>query len=133
MPGPSFSKPPTAVQAVRSRQATAGKEISCAAGSDGVAWMRQAVPFHRSAKSIPPELVNANPTAVQAAGAGHATPFRRPPPGGVGAGWMRHRVPFHRSTRLPRSDPPTAKQADGPVQATPPREANWTFAGLGVG
>src|SRR5215470_5309133 len=120
------------MQAVGSGQASAGKETSCVGGSWGVGWMCQAVPFQRSARIIPPELVNVNPTAVQAAGAEHATPFSRPPPDGVGAGWMCQAVPFQRSTRLPRSDPPTATQADGPVQATPPREANWTFAGLGV-
>ena len=132
-PGPSFSKPPTVVQAARAGQATAGKEMSCAAGGSGVGWMCQAVPFQRSARIIPPELVKVNPTAVQAAGAGQATPFSRPPPDGVGMGWMCHMVPSQRSARVPWSDPPTARQADGPVQATPPREANWTFAGLGVG
>jgi hypothetical protein len=48
-------------------------------------------------------------------------------------GWMRHLVPFHRSARVPWSELPTAWQADGPVQATPDSEANWTFGGLGVG
>ena len=79
-PGPSFSKPPTVVHAARAGQATAGWEMSCAAGSNGVGWMRHLVPFHRSARIIPPELVNVNPTAVQAAGAGHATPVSWPPP-----------------------------------------------------
>src|SRR5215470_10092725 len=132
-PGPSFSKPPTAVHAVRAGQATAGIEMSWAAGSSGVGWIRQLVPFHRRARSIPPELVNVNPTAVQAAGAGQATPVSWPPPAAVGVGWMRQLVPFHRSARVPRSEPPTARQADGPVQSTPGRLANWTPGGLGVG
>src|SRR6266581_1680215 len=97
-PGPSFSKPPTVVHAARAGQATAGWEMSCAAGSNGVGWMRHLVPFHRSARIIPPER--------------------------VGVGWMRHLVPFHRSARVPWSDPPTARHADGPVQSTLGKEAN---------
>jgi hypothetical protein len=97
-----------------------------------VGWMRQVVPFHRSARIFPPEGVNVNPTAVQAAGAGQASPVSCPP-GKVGMGWMRHLVPFHRSARVPSSELPTARQADGPVQARPGRLANWAFGGLGVG
>jgi hypothetical protein len=93
--------------------------------------MRHLVPFHRSARIIPPELVNVNPTAVHAAGAGQASPVSWPP-GEVGMGWMRHLVPFHRSARVPWSELPTARQADGPVQAKPGRLANRTFGGLGV-
>ena len=98
-PGPSFSKPPTAAHAVRIGHATAGMDMSWAAGSSGVGWIRQLVPFHRSARIIPPELVNVNPTAVQAAGAGQATPPRKvcTAPGGLGVGRMAHFFPFHRS------------------------------------
>jgi hypothetical protein len=137
-PGPSFSKPPAAVQAARAGQATAGWEISWAAGSSGVGWMRQAVPFQRSARIFPPEGVNVNPTAVQAAGAEQASPVSWPP-SEVGMGWMRHLVPFHRSANVPVGLPeasnelPTARQADGPVQAKPGRLAAWAFGGLGVG
>src|SRR5215470_11530640 len=131
-PGPSFSNPPTAVQAARAGQATAGGEMSCAAGSSGVGWMRHLVPSQRSARIIPPEGVNVNPTAVHAAGAGQASPVSCPP-GEVGMGWMRQLVPFHRSARVPWSELPTARQADGPVQAKPCRLANWAFGGLGVG
>src|SRR5690349_8864578 len=56
-----------------------------------------------------------------------------PPPGGLGVGWMRQALPFHRSARVPWSDPPVARQAEGPVQDTPARDANWTPGGLGVG
>ncbi len=107
--------------------------MSYAAGIRGAGWTLHAVPFHRSARSMPPALVNVNPIAVQADGAWHATPNSWPPPEGVGVGWMLQAVPFHRSARVPWSDPPTARQADGPVQSTRAREANWTPDGLGVG
>ena len=119
------------MQAARAGQATAGGEMSCAAGSSGVGWMRHLVPFHRSARIIPPEPVKVNPTAVQAAGAGQPSPVSWPP-GEAGMGWMRHLVPSHRSASVPRSELPTARQADGPVQAKPGREANRVFGGLGV-
>jgi len=72
---------------------------------------------------------------VQAEDAGQATLVRMMlwPPGGLGVGWMRQVAPFHRSARVPWSDPPAARQAEGPVQDTPARDANWTPGGLGVG
>jgi hypothetical protein len=125
------------MQAVRAGQATAGGEMSWAAGSSGVGWMRQRVPFHRSASMIPPEGVNVNPTAVQAAGAGQASPVSWPP-GEAGVGWMRHLVPFHRSARVPTGFPslsvraPTAAHDEADVHATPGRKLPGDPEGLGV-
>jgi hypothetical protein len=70
---------------------------------------------------------------VQAEGAGQATPFSWPPPGGFGVGAIAHAVPFHRSARVSWSENPTARQADGPVQSTPARDANWAPDEFGVG
>jgi hypothetical protein len=125
------------MQAVRAGQATAGGEMSCAAGSSGVGWMRQVVPFHRTARMIPPEGVNVNPTAVQAAGAGQASPVSWPP-GEAGMGWMRHLAPFHRSARVPTGfpalsvRPPTAVHDEADVHATPARKLPGDPEGLGV-
>jgi len=53
---------------------------------------------------------------------------------------MRHLVPSHRSASVGPTGLsalltafPTAVQAEGPVQSTPGRLANWTPGGLGVG
>src|SRR6516162_4464222 len=48
-------------------------------------------------------------------------------------GWMRQLVPFHCSARVPWSELPTARQADGPVQSTPAKIAEWVPGGFGVG
>src|SRR5215472_17293719 len=90
-----------------------------------MAWMRQAVPFHRSANGRKTVLVKETPTAVQALAEVHDTP-RKPlsdPLAGSGAGWMRHLVPFHASARGAPVLPlvcwrPTAVHAAGPPQET---------------
>ena len=61
-----------------------------------------------------------------------------PPPAGLADGTMRHVSPSHRSARvllLGVGGPvfPTARHADGPLQATPPRAAPWAPGGFGVG
>jgi len=94
----------------------------------GVAWMRHVVPFHRSARVLPVPVI---PTAVQAEGDAHDTPFRQPPPAGFGVAWMRHLAPLRRSARVvPLAVPPTAVHAGVEVHdtllRTPPP------AGLGV-
>src|SRR5215469_18849650 len=97
-----------------------------AATMPGVGWIRQAWPFHLSASvRCCPEPVSSKPNAVQAEDAGQATLARRmfPPPGGLGVDWMLQAVPSHRSARVPWSDPPAARQAEGPVQDTPARDA----------
>src|SRR6266568_2556271 len=76
-PGPSFSKPPTVVHAARAGQATAGWEMSCAAGSNGVGWMRHLVPFQRSARLCTiPVAECCSPVVVQADGEVQDTPPR---------------------------------------------------------
>src|SRR6266496_830259 len=81
----------------------------------GAVWAADVpLPCHRSARLTEPgPSFSKPPTVVHAARAGHATPVSWPPPEGVGVGWMRHLVPFHRSARVPWSDPPTARHADG--------------------
>jgi len=85
----------------------------------GVAWIRQFVPFHRSASDtvalVPPEalrppavLIVVAPTAVQADGAVQDTvlSWLRPWVAGLGLGRNRQAVPFHVSASV--SGPPTA-------------------------
>jgi hypothetical protein len=98
--------------------------------------MRHLVPFQRSARV--PEFEN--PTPVQAEAEAQETALKIPPPAaGLGDGTMRHRAPFHRSASVPTGlpelskRPPTAVQAEGPVQATLARLAFGTLAGFGVG
>jgi len=130
---PSLVVPSTALHQDTVGQAMLGRPMSHAAGIRGVGWMLQRVPFHRSARSIPPVAVKVNPIAVQSDGRGHATAFSWPPPGGFGMVSIVHVEPSHRSARVPLSENPTARQAEGPVQSTPPKDANWTPDGFGVG
>jgi len=103
----------------------------------GVGWIRQVVPFHRSARvtKVPAPLL-VWPTAVHDAGDVHETP-EKPPGGRVGVGRMRHRVPFHRSAKNPPMSlglevPPTAMQDLAEVHATPNRPLAAAPARLGV-
>ena len=97
--------------------------------------MLHLVPFHRSARV--PEFEN--PTLVQAEDEAQETALKVPPPAaGLGDGTMRHVTPFHRSARVlalgvKGLEAPTARHADGPVQATPIRAAPWAPGGFGVG
>jgi hypothetical protein len=103
----------------------------------GPAWAgcSHLVPFHRSARV--PEFEN--PTLVQAEDEAQETALKVPPPAaGLGDGTMRHVTPFHRSARVlalgvKGLEAPTARHADGPVQATPIRAAPWAPGGFGVG
>src|SRR5512142_2120491 len=77
----------------------------------GIDWMRQVVPFHRSAST--PE--SDSPTARHADGDAQDTALREAP-GTVGIGWLLQRVPFHRrasADTTPRVGPavPTAMHA----------------------
>src|SRR6516162_7497923 len=122
--------PPTAMQADGEVQATACSLLNGAPPAGlGVGWMRHRVPFHRSARVLPPLVF---PTAVHAEADAQETPLRKAPPAGLGVAWIRHRVPFHRSARvLPSALPPTAVQAESDVQDTPFRAP--PPAGLGTG
>jgi hypothetical protein len=53
------------------------------------------VPFHRSARVLPPAVP---PTAVQAEREVHATLFRAPPPEGLGVAWMRQATGYRDNT-----------------------------------
>jgi hypothetical protein len=116
-------------------QATLSSVIWNAMAGFGVGWIVHRVPFHRSARvTVMLRLLLELPTAVQAEGEAQETVLKLPPPAaGLGDGTMRHFTPFHCSARVPRSDPPTARHSDGPVQATPCRAANWVPGGFGVG
>jgi hypothetical protein len=100
----------------------------------GVGWMRQRVPFHRSARVVPSALP---PTAVQAESEVQDTLFSAPPPAGLGVGWMRQLWPFHRSARVTVVRDllvvvPTAIQAEPETQATPFRELDADPGGFGA-
>jgi hypothetical protein len=98
------------VQAVVALQDTAASPVPTDRPGLGVAWIRQFVPFHRSASDtvvlVPPEalrrpavLIVVAPTAVQAAGVEHDTARNSLPvdPAGLGVAWMLHFVPFQLS------------------------------------
>ena len=106
----AVSKLPAAVQAVAALQDTAASPVPADRPGFGTAWIRQFVPFHRSASDtvmlVPPEaprpravLIVVAPTAVHAAAAEHDTARNSLPvdPAGLGVAWMRQRVPFHAS------------------------------------
>src|SRR6266581_3193258 len=134
-------KAPTAVQAEGEAHDTPFRTLTCAPAGWGVRWIRQVVPFHRSASVTgTPELFTKTPTAVQAEGEAHDTPFRKLPraPAGLGVRWIRQVVPFHRSARVTRTpepvvDTPTAMQAEAVVQETPENALTAAPEGLGVG
>jgi hypothetical protein len=72
---------PAAVQAEADAQATVFRKVNCAPPGLEVGWMRQLVPFHRSARLPALEF----PAAVHADGDVQATENRAPPPcGGLG-------------------------------------------------
>src|SRR5258707_7495123 len=71
--------------------------------------------------------------AGRAEAPGQDRPYSWPPRGGFGVGSIVHAEPFHRSARVPWSEPPTARQADGAVQFTPEKIADWVPDGFGVG
>ena len=90
----------------------------------------QLVPFHRSA-SVP---AFDWPTAVQAAGDRHDTPYKMPPPcGGSAVGWILHVAPSQRSERVPELEFPTAVHDASDVQDTLQRVFCVDPAGFGVG
>jgi len=125
---PEF-EPPTAMHAEADVHATLVKKPPPAWGL-GVGWMRQVVPFHRSASGAEaPWLLTVWPTAVHADGDRHDTLNNALSPAhrGLGVAWMAHLLPSHRSARVtttpePRVKSPTAVQEDELAQDTP---ASW--------
>ena len=98
------------MQAVAALQDTAASPVPTDRPGFGVAWIRQLVPFQRSASDtvmlLPPDaprppgvLIVVAPTAEQAAAAEHDTARNSLPvdPAGLGVAWMLHFVPFHAS------------------------------------
>ena len=98
------------MQAVAELQDTAASPVPTDRPGLGVAWIRQLVPFHRSASDtvmlLPPDaprppgvLIVVAPTAVQAAAAEQDTARNSLPvdPAGLGVAWMCQLVPFHAS------------------------------------
>src|SRR5215470_9899146 len=91
---------PTAVQAEAPVQATPESSAPRVPAGLGVGWMRQRVPFHRSAMVTQvPKALMAWATAVHAEAEVQATEFSRVAcaPGRWGIGTTLHVVPFHRS------------------------------------
>src|SRR5260370_38961356 len=91
-------------------------------GGLGVCWMRQAVPFHRSAR-VP---WSDPPVARQAEALVQDTPARDAnwTLGGLGVDWMLQAWPFQRSARVwtipvAEGGAPTAAQAEWDVQDAP--------------
>lgn len=92
--------PPTAVQADGPVQSTPKNPAPPVPAGLGVGWMRQRLPFHRSAMVTQvPEALRASATAVQAEAEVQDTDCSRVTgaPGRCGIGTTLHRVPFHRS------------------------------------
>ena len=101
------------MQAVAALQDTAASPVPTDRPGLGVAWIRQLVPFHRSASDtvmlVPPDAprppgvpIVVAPTAVHAAAAAAAeqdTARNSLPvdPAGPGVAWMCQLVPFHAS------------------------------------
>src|SRR6516225_492116 len=90
-PAPALvSRPPTAVHDDGDAQDTAARRLCRAPGGLGIDWMRQALPFHRSASvSCAPDPAKNSPTAVHAEPDGHDTPLSAlaAAPRGFGVGW----------------------------------------------
>ena len=89
--------PPAALQALADGHDTPDSCAEVVAAGLGVTWMRQLVPFQRSASVA----FGAVPTAVQALAAEHDTPESWVPvaPAGLGTGWIFQLVPFQRSAK----------------------------------
>jgi hypothetical protein len=125
---------PTALQAVAEVQDTPVSWVWTAADGLAVDWTDQLVPFHPSAKVTSREGPMNQPTAVQAVGDQHDTPFRwlYVAPVGLAVDSVDQLVPFQRSTNIVEPAKPTAVQADGDVHDTP---LSWpdVAPGLGVG
>ena len=111
------------MQAVAALQDTAANPVPTDRPTTGVAWMRQVLPFHRSASDtvmlLPPLLAPAwpaaplivvAPTAMQAAVAEHDTARNSLPvdPAGAGVAWMFQARPCQASASssvLPLASP----------------------------
>ena len=102
---------PTAVQLSAAGHATAARMLNGDPGGLGVGWMRQLLPFHRSASVLcAPDPAKNPPTAVHAEPDRHDTPFRAllAAPAGFGVGWTAQPPPLRRSASVtPRPDPRT--------------------------
>jgi hypothetical protein len=93
----------------------------------GMDWMRQVLPFQRTAKLCGEG--DAVPTATQTRLVGHDTPFRNSAvvAGGLGVGWIFQPPPTHRSANVEVGAwgvpvCPTAVQTLGVTHDTPPKE-----------
>ena len=129
---------PTAVHAVGDVQETAFNTDPWLA-EVGVGWMLQLVPSQRSV-TVPAvggewPTVSKPPTAKQAEGDVHDTPFRPllVAPAGLGVGAMRQAVPSQSSASVPPVDSPTATQDEDDLHDTPRSCVPRAPGGLTVG
>jgi hypothetical protein len=101
------------VQVPAAGQATANSLLDRDPAGLGVGWMRQWLPFHRSARvSCTPDLVTKCPTLVHADLDGHDTPLSAlaAAPGGFGVDWTAQVPPLRRSASVtPSPDSRTCK------------------------
>jgi hypothetical protein len=133
---------PTAVHAVGDVQETAFK-TDLGLAEVGVGWMLQLLPFQRSV-TVPAvggewPTVSKPPTAKQALGDVHDTPFRPllVARAGLGVGVMRQAVPSQSSASVPPVgvppvDSPTAMQDEEDLHETPRSCAPRAPGGLTV-
>jgi hypothetical protein len=115
-------KLPTAQQADRVGQETAGGSMSYAPGRLGVGCTFHCVPSQRSATVNGENGVKTSPTAVHAEGVEQETPLKKSRfpsvPDGVTGDCSVQVAPFHRSASSPVSVFPTAVQAEAEVHET---------------
>ena len=134
---------PTAVQVSAAGHATANSLLDGDPAGLGVGWMRQLLPFHRSARvRRTPDLTANCPTAVHAELVGHDTPLSAlaAAPAGFGVDWTVHTPPLRRSASVtPRPDSltcrPTAVHTEvvGQETAGPCAAPNKPFPARGFG
>jgi len=131
------------VQASAAGQATANSLLDGDPFGLGVGWMRQRVPFHRSASvRCTPELTTNCPTAVHVEPEGHETPLRALAAalGGSWVDWTVHLPPLRRSASVTPSPDfvtckPTAVHTEvvGQETAGPSAAPNDPFPARGFG
>src|SRR5262249_54941687 len=138
LPG-GVRRPPTAVHADGEVHDTESRNHPPPGGL-GVGWMRQVLPFHRSA-TVPGGIsvtgLACHPTARHDDRHGLPTPRWSPPPGGLGVGRMLQVWPFHRCARVSEVPRlllvfPTATQAERDTQDAAFRLLAAAPGGLGV-
>ena len=131
---------PVAKQLPAAGHDTPDSSLPCAvAGGRGNGCSRHCPPLHRSA-SASSRWLKYSPTAVQAPGAEHETPFKLDDtaPAGTAERWIRQRLPSQRSVSVVPSPAlfvpnPAAVQARADAHDTPTRPLLIDApAGLGV-